>query len=227
MKNALILISEIPVPSENKTKLVNLLSKEKYSNLHRCFLRDTFSVIKNLKDELDIFIAYSPDHEVDTIRGLIPDYVQLFPQYGQTLEEKLKTSMITLISDYEKVVLIGANVPQIQVDTIREAFELLDENNLCIGPTSDNGCYLVGMKDKIYDCVFDNIDFGQENLYEDTINKCIKNHLKTGICHRYTDVYTIEDLEYFVKEVTCIECGYKNIPINTLDFIEKNIIDKL
>jgi glycosyltransferase A (GT-A) superfamily protein (DUF2064 family) len=227
MKNALILINEIPVPSKNKTNLISLLSKEKYDSLHKSFLKDTVDVIKNLQYDLDIFIAYASENKVNTIRGLVPDYIQLFPQYGQTVEEKLKNAMVTLISDYKKVVLIGANVPQIQEDTIREAFELLDENNVCIGPTSDNGCYLVGMKDKIYDCVFDNIEFGQENPYENTINQCMKNYLKVGICHKYMDVYTIENIGDFVKEVTSSEYGYKNIPVNTLDFIEKYLIDKI
>lgn len=227
MKNALILISEVPVPNETKIKLMNLLSKEEYNNLHRSFLEDMFGIFKSFKNELDIFIAYTPDSEVDLIKGLIPDYVQLLPQYGKSLKDNLKNSMITLISDYEKVVLVGANVPQIQEDTIKEAFNLLDENNICIGPTSHSGYYLIGMKDKIYDCIFDNINFEEKELYKNTIDQCNINYLKVGICDKYTDVYTIEDVSEFIKEVTCKECGYSKSPINTLDFIEKHIIDKI
>lgn len=47
---------------------------------------------------------------------------------------------------YEKVVLIGSDIPEIQIKDILMAFDILEYKDLCFGPTFDGGYYLVGMK---------------------------------------------------------------------------------
>ena len=44
---------------------------------------------------------------------------------------------------YEKAVLIGSDIPTIEPEDIKEAFKLLDDNHIALGPTHDGGYYLV------------------------------------------------------------------------------------
>jgi glycosyltransferase A (GT-A) superfamily protein (DUF2064 family) len=47
-----------------------------------------------------------------------------------------------LLATYERVILIGADIPQICSDLLAQAVSALDSNNFVIGPSRDGGYYL-------------------------------------------------------------------------------------
>lgn len=72
------------------------------------------------------------------------------------LGERMGRVYNLLVSEYESVVLIGADIPLITRAHIRDAFETLsenrpykDKNNMVIGPAIDGGFYLFGASCKI------------------------------------------------------------------------------
>ena len=50
---------------------------------------------------------------------------------------------------YQKIVLIGTDVPMITEREIARAYQKLDFSDVVFGPSEDGGYYLVGMKRKI------------------------------------------------------------------------------
>ena len=53
---------------------------------------------------------------------------------------------IVLRMGYEKVILIGTDIPQIHPETLKNAFDNLGGKDIVIHPTFDGGYYLIGMK---------------------------------------------------------------------------------
>ena len=66
-----------------------------------------------------------------------------------------------------KVVVIGTDIPGQISHHIENAFYTLDEKDIVIGPATDGGYWLIGMK-KPYD-IFQGISWGKETVLQQTL----------------------------------------------------------
>jgi len=152
--DALILMTRVPIPGTTKTRLSNFITHEKCAQLHKHFLMDLFNTFNKINNKIDIFLTYTPSDKFYLIEDYMPKYISHFPQEGETLGDRMKNAMLHVLSKgYEKVVLIGSDIPDLSKEDILKAFDKLDNSNICIGPTFDGGYYLIGMKE-IYDKIF-------------------------------------------------------------------------
>ena len=76
---ALILMTRIPIPGKTKTRLMEIFSGKACADIHKCFLLDLFNVFKFLKEDIDIFLTYTPEASLNIIEDMIPKYIQCFP----------------------------------------------------------------------------------------------------------------------------------------------------
>ena len=97
--------------------------------------------------------------------------IPLHPQQGNNLGEKMSNAIQWLFQKgYDRVLLIGADSPDLPLPFITEAFENLDSYSLVIGPSEDGGYYLIGMN-KPFDIIFKDINWGHENVLAGTVSK--------------------------------------------------------
>lgn len=225
--NALILMTRIPIPGKTKTRLMNILSPEECAQIHKCFLLDIFNSFEYIKNDLDIFLTYTPENSLDIIKDLIPKHIKCFPQHGYNLGERMLNAINHILNKgYSKVVLMGSDIPQIYPNHIRNTFLALDSSDIAIGPTLDGGYYLIGMK-KIHKDIFNNnLKWGNKSVFEETIDMCNKLNLKVELCEKYMDIDTKEDLVEFRKTLlNKIKLKNKVIPENTMRFLDKHWSD--
>ena len=118
-----------------------------------------------------------------------------FHQKGFDLGEKMQNSFKKGVFDgFEKIVLIGSDLPEISEKIINEAFEELDKNELVFGPAEDGGYYLIGMK-KEHFFVFKNKPWSQENLLKETLKEVNKRGVSYSLLKELNDIDTFEDLK--------------------------------
>jgi uncharacterized protein len=68
-------------------------------------------------------------------------------QSGADIGEKMHHAIAaTLAKGYEKVVLVGCDLLDLQVQHLELAFRVLEFHDVVIGPADDGGYYLIGMK---------------------------------------------------------------------------------
>lgn len=65
-------------------------------------------------------------------------------QPGGGLGERLSAVYDRLLTEHDRVILIGADCPQLTADTILSAISLVNTHQFVIGPTEDGGFYLFG-----------------------------------------------------------------------------------
>ncbi|OPJ57269.1 TIGR04282 family arsenosugar biosynthesis glycosyltransferase [Alkalithermobacter paradoxus] len=220
--NALILMTRVPIPGKTKTRLMEILTGEECASIHTCFLFDIFNVLSKIKDNVDVYLTYTPEDEFKLMESIIPSYISVFAQQGETLGERMSNSIEYLLNNgYSKVILIGSDIPDIQSDDIIKGFDILNKNDLVLGPTFDGGYYLVGMKN-IYKSIFsDNIKWGYKSVLEGTLDISNKLGISVGLAKKYKDIDTKEDLVDFWNRV---KSGYfedKISPQNTINFLRK------
>lgn len=225
--NGLILMTRIPIPGKTKTRLMGLLTGEECARIHYSFLQDLFSVCDLLKHELDIYITYTPEGKLSIIKNIIPEYIEAFPQQGEDLGERMGYSINKLLKKYNKVVLIGTDIPELQPRHIKEAFDVLDDKDICLGPTVDGGYYLVGMK-KAHDEIFNNnIAWGKKSVLEGTLDIANRRGLKVGLSSKCRDIDTKDDLKIFIDKIKDEKVIWEAYPHNTVNFINSLEEDRI
>lgn len=207
-KNGLIIFTRIPEAGKTKTRLQIKLSKEECANLHKCFLKDIYDIFVNL-NYIDIIICHTEEGDLNILKNIFYKENLYIKQYGNNLNEKMYNAIKEVLSlKYDKCVLIGTDIPEINKDDIINAFNLLNNNDFVFGASYDGGYYLVGMKEA-NDIIFKS---GSGNL-KDIINIVETNNLKYGLVSKKYDIDEYEDLIDLSKRININDNKLKNTKI--------------
>lgn len=218
--NALILMTRVPIAGMTKTRLMDILTGEQCAKLHRCFLLDLFKIFSDLRETADIYITYTPENALYLMEDIIPSYIKSFPQEGNDLGQRMDNAIGKLLNKgYSKVILIGADIPHLQPENIRKAYEELEHKDICLGPTNDGGYYLVGMKRGGRDIFSINLKWGYESVFEATVSIANNLGLTVGLITKLSDIDEKQDIEDFMESIQKGEFKGKTLPISTVSFI--------
>ncbi|MTE26443.1 TIGR04282 family arsenosugar biosynthesis glycosyltransferase [Winogradskyella ouciana] len=94
---------------------------------------------------------------------------------------------------YERIVLIGSDLPDINSTHIENGLDALKTNDMVFGPAEDGGYYLVGMS-KMEELIFKNKPWSQANLLELTLQELEEKQAKVGILETLNDIDNYDDL---------------------------------
>ncbi|MCF6223087.1 MAG: TIGR04282 family arsenosugar biosynthesis glycosyltransferase [Flavobacteriaceae bacterium] len=115
-------------------------------------------------------------------------------QKGIDLGERMKNAFLDGFSDgFEKIVLIGSDLPDLTANIIYDSFHKLSNNDIVIGPAQDGGYYLIGMS-KMNHTIFENKPWSQSTLLEVTLQELQHNNQKTTLLQTLNDIDTFDDL---------------------------------
>lgn len=92
-----------------------------------------------------------------------------------------------------KVIIIGTDCPQLTPDILKTAFLVLDKCDLVIGPATDGGYYLIGMKYPISE-LFQGISWGSSQVLKETEIIAQEINLNYHLLPILSDVDLPEDL---------------------------------
>ena len=193
MKNAVICFTRVPKPGVTKTRLLPILKPEQCAQLHWCFLRELAEVYK--KTDAHLFVAYTPDANWEQLKSVFPD-AGYIAQKGADLGERMYRAIRTVLKlGYESVVLTGTDLPTMKAEHLQSGFSALEASDIAIGPTSDGGYYLIGMKHP-HKTVFHVEGYGGSSVYENTIAAAQAAGLTVSTALCCDDVDTPEDLAH-------------------------------
>jgi len=93
-------------------------------------------------------------------------------QEGIGLGERMLNAFKNAFDDgYERVVIIGTDCFEIKQPIIESAFQQLHSHEIVVGPALDGGYYLLAMK-RLYPELFQNISWGSDTVFAETIAAC-------------------------------------------------------
>lgn len=107
---------------------------------------------------------------------------------------------------FHNTIIIGTDCPGIDATLIEDAFGVLKEKDIVIGPCKDGGYYLLGMSRPVpvsfeqgpASDLFVDIDWSTDRVFEQTMEKIRENNLSCGILKTLVDIDTIEDLYHYL-----------------------------
>ncbi|KNF07256.1 hypothetical protein CLPU_20c00320 [Gottschalkia purinilytica] len=224
--DALIIMTRIPIPGKTKTRLMDIFTGQQCAEIHTCFLKDLFNICNIIKKDIDIYLTFTPEDSFEVIKDITPNNIKVFPQIGDTLGDRMKNAFEYIFDKgYEKVSLIGSDVPDIQPKDIYNSFHILDKSDICLGPTFDGGYYLIGMK-TLHTRVFSsNLKWGEKSVLENTLDIANELFLKVGLVTKHRDIDTKEDIIYFKNSIKNNEFKRDVSPINTIEYLKESWSD--
>ncbi|MBM7711583.1 TIGR04282 family arsenosugar biosynthesis glycosyltransferase [Enterococcus xiangfangensis] len=145
-KYAYILFTRVPVPNKVKTRLQSLLSGEEACQVQRQILQDSFTKFGQLSTQgIDLYLAYSDEGDPAELFSAMPESFHAFEQRGKTIGQRMNHALkFVFAKGYEKVVLTGSDIPNLNAHTIQSALDQMQD--VVIGPSSDGGYYLIGSR---------------------------------------------------------------------------------
>jgi rSAM/selenodomain-associated transferase 1 len=118
-----------------------------------------------------------------------------FVQQGNSLGDKMSNAFENGFKQgYEKVILIGSDLPDISPSIIQEGFDKLEKSEVVFGPAEDGGYYLIGMK-KSRKFIFENKPWSETGLLEITLDELGKQDVSFSLLQTLNDIDTFEDLK--------------------------------
>ena len=199
MADALILFAVAPPTEKSQSKLMPFLRPEECKSLYNCFVKDVYQ--KSKISGADVFVFFSPRDKKGVFQTLLGADAVLLPQHGEDLGQRMKNALgAVLRMGYDKVVLMGTDIPHIHTETIRNAFDSLDVRDIVIHPALDGGYYLIGMKQE-YESIWNIRRYGTNTVMYDTLQHMKAENLSISVGQMYYDIDCKEDLKQLWNDI--------------------------
>ena len=142
-KELIIVFVRNPELGKVKTRLALAIGKKKALEIYKGLLKHTHNVLSNCNCDCAVFFSEQIDND-----GLWNQRCfKKFIQKGDTLGEKMNNAFKKGFEiGYQKIIIIGSDLPDLNSDLIKNAFTKLTLYDYVIGPSEDGGYYLLGMK---------------------------------------------------------------------------------
>lgn len=205
MSGALVIFAKAPVPGQVKTRLSPALTEDEAATLHGSFVLDTLertkAAVGKFKLPIDRFLACAPSSSHVFFRIMEARHgVTLLDQQGDDLGARMHHTFDSLFSQgYQRVCLVGTDVPSLPLTHYRDAVEALTRHDLVIGPARDGGYYLIGLTQPRPE-LFTNIPWSTDRVMALTQQKAVAAGLKTALLPPWSDVDTIDNLHALIDE---------------------------
>ncbi len=194
--NTLCLFIKAPRPGQVKTRMQPELSESQATSLYRAMVEDLLDRLAGHPD-FDLNIFYWPPDGREELAGWLGHGYALIPQRGEHLGDRMYAALQdTLSGPRRKSIVIGSDIPDLDSQTVVEAFNALDHSDVVLGPSRDGGYYLVGLK-KPKPELFRDITWGGDQVYSETIERlrCLK--LLVTELSPLDDLDTLEDVKAY------------------------------
>ncbi|MDH5560477.1 MAG: TIGR04282 family arsenosugar biosynthesis glycosyltransferase [Deltaproteobacteria bacterium] len=193
--NQLVMLVKYPVPGKTKTRLTPHLTSQQAALVHREISeRVLSSVLKSkVRVPFELEIHYEGG-DLDLMKGWLGALETYTPQSTGDLGERI-TSLLKrhYRTPDKRIVLIGSDCPFLEHELLALAFDSLKTTSLVIGPAFDGGYYLIGT-DGFYPELFEDIPWGSERVYWETLKRATLLGLKAKILKPLHDIDRPEDL---------------------------------
>ena len=189
MKKALIIFVRNPEKGKVKTRLAATVGEERALSIYLELLTHTHTI--SAAADADKFIFYADKVRVNDCwvgvrfsKELQGDY-----DFGGKMKEAFS---IVFEKGYQQAIIIGSDCLELSTAIIEEAFAVLKQKDIVLGPAADGGYYLLGMT-KLVGFIFENKEWSTETVFNQTVEDLQRENISYSKLITLTDVDTEED----------------------------------
>ncbi len=148
-KPTLLVFAKDPAPGRVKTRLATAIGADAAAMLYRELVERTLEAAAEARRSGAVGaveLCCAPDTGGAAFAGWRAQFgVNLAPQLGDDLGERMRNAFRTVLSRGTPAILIGTDIPLLDADYIASAAEALATHDAVLGPAEDGGYVLVGL----------------------------------------------------------------------------------
>jgi uncharacterized protein len=196
-KDCVLLFVKVPEKGTVKSRLSKDLGEDTALSLYENFVLDILATLKEGRYPFNV--CFHPPDSPESVQNRLWKNLSRRPQRGKNLGERMKNAFSDAFSDgFDKVVLIGSDIPDLTNSILDIAFAFTDD--AVIGPAMDGGYYLIGFRKKTFlPDIFEGIHWGTASVFEQTMEIFKTHNLKVRITPKWQDVDRLDDLKALVE----------------------------
>ncbi len=222
--NVLIIFIKTPIKNAVKTRLEKHLTADQVFRIYCSFLKDLNRKFTR-QPAFDTWYAVSPEHfDPEFLREHI-DTDRLFLQSGAGIGERMLNAFKTVFGKgYIKAQLIGSDIPHLPGTYLDTGWKILDRCDLALGPSTDGGYYLIGLK-KVYPQLFAGITWSTDHVLAETRAIAKQRHLQFEHLPTLSDVDTIDELLNLYQHLANVDPKDPDFPVSSWQLLKECLRD--
>lgn len=164
-------------PGRVKTRLASKIGDRAAAAVAHAFLQ---TLVERLTARAEsAVLGFAPAEAREAFAELAPSW-ELRPQSDGDLGQRMQRHFeASLAGGVDRVLLLGADSPNVPLDVIGLALQRLEEQRLVLGPTDDGGYYLIGVRGELPP-VFDDMPWSTPELWAATTGRLAERGWQSG-----------------------------------------------
>jgi len=184
---SLLIFTRKPEKGKVKTRLAKGVGKDKALQIYIHLLKHSVKISSQVNANRQVW--YTNSIEVNDLWNgtIFEKHVQPDGDLGLKMKFAFE---LNFKQGYQKVVIIGTDLLDLDKETVEKAYQLLDENDVVFGPAEDGGYYLLGMRYFMPE-VFMDIDWSTEKVLQQSLKQLSQK--KVALLEEKNDIDFKED----------------------------------
>jgi rSAM/selenodomain-associated transferase 1 len=190
-KPTVCLMLKAPNAGKVKTRLAESIGSTEACRIYQLMVDYLWNQVKEWPCE----IHFSPPESLPLMRSWLGETAVYILQPEGDLGDRLRFAMQGAFDrGASSVFLIGGDCLEVTAAVLDEAEKLLQSHAVVIGPATDGGYYLIGMKSP-QDRLFEEIEWSTETVFHRTMERVKERGLSCAILPTFSDVDDLASLE--------------------------------
>ena len=192
-ERALIIFATLPKPGDVKKRLAREIGIQPAASLYNELALHTF---RTGQDALErgwvVYLVHDPKVNEEEVRQWVQRDFHYVAEQGENPGERMQHAFDYAFHNHAgKAVIISSDIPGMEYGLLDETSSRLETQDVVIGPATDGGCYLLGMKPPTKG-IFRDLPWGTAKLYWEASERVRILGLTQSSLARLNDVDTGE-----------------------------------
>lgn len=190
MNRKLVQFAKWPREGRVKTRIAKIRGDKEALAIHMELLLEVYANLSKTDADFEIHFDYL-DQNSSFWREIARWDANPYLQRGSDLGERMAHVLLTS-SRNAPIVIVGSDCPTVTADVVDQAYQLLDSNDIVLGPAEDGGYVLIGAS-RFLPQLFDEVEWGGGMVLNQTISNAAALGLQVAQLPMSWDVDTDED----------------------------------
>jgi len=197
-RDILYIAARAPRPGFAKSRLGRIIGHQRAADLYAAFLQDLAARFARVPFAVGWYVT--PEDAWPELRPLLGPVAWSGPAIvqgpGDWTTRQRELFLGAGARGEQRTVLAASDSPHLTVETVAEAFDRLDHDDLVLGPTADGGYYLIGMRAPHE--VLAGVRMSTGTVLEEIVARAEALGLATGLLPPTFDVDEAADLDRLI-----------------------------
>ena len=191
----LIVFVKAPRPGEVKTRLARTIGAPAAVTAYRQLVETLLNQLQGLGG---VEVCFSPDDAAGEVQHWVKEGWNSSPQGDGDLGQRLQSAFQRAFhAGAKRVAIIGSDCPAVRVEDIREAWGGLQTHDVVLGPATDGGYWLIGLR-QLQPILFRGVHWSTKDVYAETIQHVEHAGLSVRLLRELADVDTNREWRAFL-----------------------------